>query len=48
MAAIAGGSRAGVRCYTATAGPGTLRGLEGIVLGQAIGCLSLPCSHVGW
>jgi pyruvate ferredoxin oxidoreductase alpha subunit len=30
MAAIAGGSRAGVRCYTATAGPGTLRGLEGI------------------
>jgi pyruvate ferredoxin oxidoreductase alpha subunit len=31
MAAIAGGSRAGVRCFTATAGPGTLRGLEGIV-----------------
>lgn len=30
MAAIAGGSRAGVRCFTATAGPGTLRGLEGI------------------
>src|SRR5688500_5444389 len=30
MAAIAGGSRAGVRCYTATAGPGTLRGREGI------------------
>ena len=30
MAAIAGGSRAGVRCYAATAGPGTLRGLEGI------------------
>ena len=30
MAAIAGGSRAAVRCYTATAGPGTLRGLEGI------------------
>jgi pyruvate ferredoxin oxidoreductase alpha subunit len=30
MAAIAGGSRSGVRCYTATAGPGTLRGLEGI------------------
>lgn len=31
MAAIAGGSRSGVRCFTATAGPGTLRGLEGIV-----------------
>ena len=31
MAAIAGASRAGVRCFTATAGPGTLRGLEGIV-----------------
>jgi pyruvate ferredoxin oxidoreductase alpha subunit len=30
MAGIAGASRAGVRCYTATAGPGTLRGLEGI------------------
>src|SRR5712692_10154376 len=30
MAAMAGGSRAGVRCFTATAGPGTLRGLEGI------------------
>lgn len=30
MAAIAGGSRAGVRCFTATAGPGTLRGMEGI------------------
>ena len=27
MAAIAGGSRAGVRCFTATAGPGTLQGL---------------------
>ena len=26
MAAIAGGSRAGVRCYTATAGPGRQRG----------------------
>ena len=32
MAAIAGGSRAGVRCFTATAGPGTLRGMEGIAL----------------
>lgn len=31
MSAIAGGSRAGVRCFTATAGPGTLRGLEPIV-----------------
>jgi len=30
MSAIAGGSRAGVRCFTATAGPGTLRGLEPI------------------
>ncbi len=30
MAAMAGGSRSGVRCFTATAGPGTLRGLEGI------------------
>src|SRR5919112_6198090 len=30
MAAIAGGSRSGVRCFTATAGPGTLRGMEGI------------------
>src|SRR6266581_7941596 len=30
MAAIAGGSRAGVRCFTATAGPGTLRGIEPI------------------
>ena len=30
MASIAGGSRAGVRCFTATAGPGTLRGMEGI------------------
>ena len=36
MAAIAGGSRAGVRCFTATAGPGTLRGLEGIVLYQKL------------
>ena len=27
MAAMAGGSRAGVRCFTATAGPGTLRRL---------------------
>lgn len=31
MSAIAGASRAGVRCFTATAGPGTLRGLEPIV-----------------
>ena len=30
MAAIAGGSRYGVRSYTATAGAGTLRGLGGI------------------
>jgi len=30
MSAIAGGSRAGVRCFTATAGPGTLRSLESI------------------
>ncbi|MGH7256923.1 MAG: transketolase C-terminal domain-containing protein [Nitrospiraceae bacterium] len=30
MSAIAGGSRAGVRCFTATAGPGTLRGIEPI------------------
>jgi pyruvate ferredoxin oxidoreductase alpha subunit len=30
MSAIAGASRAGVRCFTATAGPGTLRGLEAI------------------
>lgn len=30
MSAIAGASRAGVRCYTATAGPGTLRGIEPI------------------
>jgi pyruvate ferredoxin oxidoreductase alpha subunit len=30
MSAMAGGSRAGVRCFTATAGPGTLRGLEPI------------------
>src|SRR5216117_290995 len=30
MSAIAGASRAGVRCFTATAGPGTLRGLEPI------------------
>lgn len=31
MSAIAGASRAGVRAFTATAGPGTLRGLEPIV-----------------
>ena len=30
MSAVAGASRAGVRCFTATAGPGTLRGLEAI------------------
>ena len=30
MSAMAGASRAGVRCFTATAGPGTLRGLEAI------------------
>ncbi len=30
MSTIAGASRAGVRCFTATAGPGTLRGLEPI------------------
>ena len=30
MSTIAGASRAGVRCFTATAGPGTLRGLEAI------------------
>src|SRR5437016_6205844 len=30
LSAIAGASRAGVRCFTATAGPGTLRGLEPI------------------
>jgi len=30
MSAIAGASRAGVRCFTATAGPGTLRGIEAI------------------
>src|SRR6478609_7127889 len=30
MSAIAGASRAGVRCFTATAGPGTLRGIEPI------------------
>lgn len=28
FSAIAGASRAGVRCFTATAGPGTLRGIE--------------------
>jgi pyruvate ferredoxin oxidoreductase alpha subunit len=31
MSTMAGASRAGVRCFTATAGPGTLRGLEPIV-----------------
>lgn len=31
MSTMAGASRAGVRCFTATAGPGTLRGLEAIV-----------------
>ncbi|HHZ82797.1 MAG TPA: ferredoxin oxidoreductase [Nitrospirales bacterium] len=31
MSAMAGASRAGVRCFTATAGPGTIRGLEPIV-----------------
>lgn len=30
MSAIAGASRAGVRCFTATAGPGTLRSIEPI------------------
>jgi pyruvate ferredoxin oxidoreductase alpha subunit len=30
MSSVAGASRAGVRCFTATAGPGTLRGLEPI------------------
>ena len=30
MSAMAGASRAGVRCFTATAGPGTLRGIEAI------------------
>lgn len=30
MSAMAGASRAGVRCFTATAGPGTLRGIEPI------------------
>lgn len=30
MSTMAGASRAGVRCFTATAGPGTLRGLEPI------------------
>ena len=30
MSAMSGASRAGVRCFTATAGPGTLRGLEAI------------------
>ncbi|MBS3966832.1 MAG: hypothetical protein KGZ60_06245 [Truepera sp.] len=30
MSAIAGASRAGVRCFTATAGPGTLRSIEAI------------------
>jgi pyruvate ferredoxin oxidoreductase alpha subunit len=31
MSAIAGASRGGSRCFTATAGPGTLRGIEPIV-----------------
>ena len=30
MSMMAGASRAGVRCFTATAGPGTLRGIEAI------------------
>jgi pyruvate ferredoxin oxidoreductase alpha subunit len=30
MSTMAGASRAGVRCFTATAGPGTLRGIEPI------------------
>ena len=30
MSTMSGASRAGVRCFTATAGPGTLRGLEAI------------------
>ena len=30
MSSMSGASRAGVRCFTATAGPGTLRGLEAI------------------
>lgn len=30
MSAMAGASRSGVRCFTATAGPGTLRGIEAI------------------
>ncbi|HEY5648285.1 MAG TPA: transketolase C-terminal domain-containing protein, partial [Nitrospiria bacterium] len=30
MSAMGGASRAGVRCFTATAGPGTLRGIEAI------------------
>jgi pyruvate ferredoxin oxidoreductase alpha subunit len=31
MSAIAGAARAGVRLFTATSGPGLLRGLEAIV-----------------
>ena len=49
MAAIAGGSRAGVRCFTATAGPGTLaRTSKESRHGRAIGCPSLPCLPAAW
>ena len=44
MSAIAGGSRAGVRCFTATAGPGTLRGLEPIAVSYTH--LTLPPKRI--
>ena len=50
MSAIAGASRAGVRAFTATAGPGTLRGIEPIASwpGQPTsgsGDVYLPCGQ---
>ena len=49
MSAIAGASRAGVRAFTATAGPGTLRGIEPIASwpGHRLTC-SLRCLPAGW
>ena len=48
MSAIAGGSRAGVRCFTATAGRVRCGGLNPSPPGRATACPPWPCLLAGW
>ena len=48
MSAIAGGSRSGVRCFTATAGPERFEGLNRLRHGRVIVFLPWQCLRAEW